>query len=178
MVVAASSSPPPHRQRRAILGALLALAGGTALAAPAGRQTPSGLPVPRYVSTKFSTVNVRGGPGDDHRMLWIYHVRGLPLQVVAETDEWRRVCDPEGGLGWVHKRVLAETRTVMRTQGRDLLLRARPTETARAPAVLAARSIATLGKCERGWCRITADRTSGWVRSSEVWGVDPAPRCR
>lgn len=157
-------------------GAFGAAASG-ALAAPPGG-TPSGLPVPRYVSTKFREVNARGGPGDDHRMLWIYRVRGLPLQVVAETEEWRRVCDPDGQLAWVHRRLLAETRTVMRASARDLLLRARPTETARAPAVLAGRAIATLGKCERGWCRVSVGKTGGWVRASEVWGVDPARQCR
>ena len=165
----------------AVLAAVCAATAAPAAAAPrpaAARGTPSGLPVPRYVSTKFGAVNVRGGPGDDHRMLWTYRVRGLPLQVVAETEEWRRVCDPEGGLGWVHKRTVSEARTVMRTGGRDLLMRTRPTESARAGAVLAARSIATLQRCEKGWCRITADKTSGWVRASEVWGVDPAPRCR
>ena len=134
--------------------------------------------MPRYVSAKFREVNARGGPGDDHRMLWTYHARGLPLQVVAETDEWRRVCDPEGALAWVHRRTVAETRTVMRTAARDLPMRARPADSARTVALLASRSLAGLGRCDRGWCRITADKTSGWVRAAEVWGVDPAPQCR
>ena len=63
------------------------------------------MPVPRYVSLKFDKVNARAGPGDDHKLLFVYRVRGLPLQVIAETSEWRRVCDPEGTLAWVHKRV-------------------------------------------------------------------------
>lgn len=148
-----------------------------ASAAPPGG-TPSGLPVPRYVSTKFREVNARGGPGDDHRTLWTYRVRGLPLQVVAETSEWRRVCDPEGGVAWVKRNQVSDMRTVMRTGGRDLLLRARPTETARAPAVLTARAIAELGKCERGWCRVSVGKAGGWVRASEVWGADLAAQCR
>jgi hypothetical protein len=69
-------------------------------AAEAARKTPSGQPVPRYVSLKFDKVNARAGPADDSRLLWIYHARGLPLQVVAETDEWRRVCDPSGAVAW------------------------------------------------------------------------------
>ncbi len=32
--------------------------------APKPRETPSGLPVPRYVSLKFDAVNARSGPGD------------------------------------------------------------------------------------------------------------------
>ena len=160
---------------------LLAEAGAPSRAgarAPAAAETPSGLPVPRYVSTKFKDVNARGGPGDDHRMLWTYRAKGLPLQVVAETDEWRRVCDTDGQLGWVHRRTVAESRTVMRTAARDLPLRARPVETARVSAVLASRATARLDRCDRGWCRISADKASGWVRAGEVWGTDPAARCR
>ena len=51
------------------------LAGGAA----ADRPTPSGLPVPRYVTLKFDRVNARAGPGDDHRLLWVYQARGLPV---------------------------------------------------------------------------------------------------
>ena len=43
------------------------------------RVTPSGLPVPRYVTLKFDPVNARAGPGDDHRLLWVYHAKGLPV---------------------------------------------------------------------------------------------------
>ena len=69
---------------RAAFAAALTLA-GAALAAD--RPTPSGLPVPRYVSLKFDTVNARAGPGDDHRLLWVYHARGLPVQVVDDLVE-------------------------------------------------------------------------------------------
>ena len=65
--------------------ALSGVAASAARAQDAERQTPSGLPVPRYVSLKYNDANARSGPGDDHRLLWIYHVRGLPVQVVAET---------------------------------------------------------------------------------------------
>ncbi len=147
-------------------------------APPPAADTPSGLPVPRYVSTKFREVNARGGPGDDHRMLWTYHAKGLPLQVVAETDEWRRVCDPDRSLSWVHKRTVAESRTVMRTAARDLPLHKRPSDAAPASAVLASRSVARLDRCDRGWCRISADRVSGWVRAGEVWGTEPEAQCR
>ena len=45
------------------------------------RETPSGLPVPRFVALKHDPANARGGPGDDYRLLWVYHNKGLPLQV-------------------------------------------------------------------------------------------------
>ncbi len=134
--------------------------------------------MPRYVTLKAAPVNARGGPGEDYRALWRYTARGLPLQVVEETADWRRVCDPEGGLGWVRATALEGRRTVMRTADSDLALRSRPAAGARPIAMLAARAAADLVDCRNGWCRISVDHATGWVRAGEVWGVAEAPQCR
>lgn len=142
---------------------------------PSCRPTPSGLPVPRYVALKHDPANARVGPGDDYKLLWVYHARGLPLLVVEETAEWRRVRDPEDGLAWVHKRVLDGERTVMRTQPSDLALLDRPAADGRVQAVLASHAIATLNTCKSGWCRITADHASGWAPQTALWGASDPP---
>jgi len=159
------------------LTAALALATG-AVAAASERQTPSGMPVPRYVSLKFDKVNARAGPGDDYRLLWVYRVRGLPLQVVAETAEWRRVCDPEGSLAWVHKRTTDGRRMTMNTHETSITLLQKPKDGARPAAYLNPRALAALDRCRKGWCRVRADHASGWVRAGELWGATDALQCR
>ena len=144
----------------------------------ARRRTPSGLPVPRYVSLKFDEVNARGGPGDDYRLLWTYRARGLPLQVIAETSDWRRVCDPEGAVAWVHQRTVETRRTVMRTAEQPLAMRRRPAAESPIAAQLAGRAVATLEECREGWCLVDAAGSRGWVPASEVWGTGDAPRCQ
>lgn len=166
------------RKARAACGLVLAclLAGRSADAGE--RPTPSGLPVPRYVSLKFDQVNARAGPGDDHRLLWVYRVRGLPVQVVAETSQWRRVCDPEGGLAWVHKRTTDGRRMVINTTPHFAPLRRRPKPAASIAAYLKPRSMAALVRCDKGWCKVRADGGSGWVLEGEVWGAAAAQQCR
>lgn len=166
------------RARRTLkLTALLILAAGSASAA-SDRPTPSGLPVPRYVALKFDTVNARAGPGDDHRLLWVYHARGLPVQVVAENSEWRRVCDPEHGLAWVHKRTTDGRRTVMRMQPQPVALRRGAKASSPIEAYLKPRAIASLVRCDRkGWCKIRIDGISGWTPAAGLWGVDEKPQC-
>ncbi|WP_309092488.1 SH3 domain-containing protein [Phenylobacterium sp.] len=149
---------------------------GAALAAD--RPTPSGLPVPRYVTLKFGKVNARAGPGDDHRLLWVYRTKGLPVQVVAETAEWRRVCDPEGGLAWVHKRVTDGRRSVMNLQARPQPLSKKPKPGSETVAYLGSRSLASLVRCQKGWCRVKADRATGWVREGALWGTAERAQCR
>jgi SH3-like domain-containing protein len=161
---------------------LLAAAGctnpGVASAPVKPRETPSGLPVPRYVSLKFDPVNARAGPGDDHRLLWVFHAKGLPVQVVAETDEWRRICDPDGGLSWVHKRTTDGRRALMRTRPGPAAIRAGPRDSAPVLAYLAPRALAEYQRCDKDWCRLRVGRVSGWTRVSDLWGAADAPQCR
>jgi len=147
-------------------------------AAPAERQTPSGYPVPRYVTLKFPKVNARAGPGEEHRLKFIYRTRGLPLQVVAETSDWRRVCDPEGQITWVHKRVTDGRRNVINMTGRPVALYRSPKPGAELSAYLNVRALAGLVRCEKGWCKIKADGAAGWVREGALWGTSDALQCR
>jgi SH3-like domain-containing protein len=152
-----------------------------ALAAPAAaaeRTTPSGLPVPRYVSLKFAEVNARAGPGDDHRLLWTYHVKGLPVQVVAETDQWRRICDPQLGLAWVHGRTVDGRRNVLQVEANALPLRAAPRPDGKIKAFMASRSIGSLDKCKDGWCRISVAGIDGWAPAGALWGTADAAQCK
>lgn len=160
-----------------ILGGAVLCAGVAPAVAAAERQTPSGLPVPRYISLKFAKVNARAGPGDDHRLLFVYKVKGLPVQVVAETAEWRRVCDPEGSLVWVHKRTTDGRRTVMNTSHARVPLLRRPRPDARVAAFLNPRALAALDRCQKGWCKVHVDGVTGWAKEGQLWGTSPAVQC-
>jgi SH3-like domain-containing protein len=167
--------------KSATLGLLAA--GGLATASHAAAQaserpTPSGMPVPRFVSLKFDKVNARAGPGDDHRLLWVYRVRGLPLQVIAETSEWRRVCDPQGQTAWIHKRTTDGRRTAINVRAGPVELARKPKATAKPAAYLNARAVATLDRCDKGWCKVHLEGASGWVREGALWGTSDAPQCR
>jgi len=161
------------------LMALLLLAPAALAAEQSVRLGPSGLSVPRYVSLKFDTVNARSAPGDDSPLKWVYHTKGLPVQVVAETPEWRRICDPERGLAWVHRRTTDGRRMVMRLKPAPLALHAKPDLTSRTVALLAPRALADLDRCNKdGWCKLKAGHASGWIPAAEVWGTAEDPQCK
>lgn len=179
----AGMSHPPLAKACCTAKAALAIAALIAAVCPIGvraqeRQTPSGLPVPRYVTLKFDKVNARSGPGDDYPARWVYQVRGLPVQVVAETAEWRKVCDPEGGSAWVHRRTTDGRRQVIRMEATPVGLKARPDGGAPTVAILQSRAMAPLDRCRDGWCRIKGDGRAGWAPQSAIWGVTPAAQCK
>ena len=80
------------------------LAATLALSGPAVARDDA-LPLPRFVSLKSSEVNLRTGPGTRYPIEWVYQRRALPVEITAEFDNWRRVRDSEGVVGWIQRRI-------------------------------------------------------------------------
>lgn len=71
----------------------------------------TGLPLPRYAALRADKVYMRRGPGDRYPIDWVYHRRGLPVEIEREFDVWRLVEDSDGQKGWVHQATLYGSRT-------------------------------------------------------------------
>ena len=136
--------------------------------------TTSGLPVPRYVSLKSDHVNVRAGPTKDQDVSWIYTRAGLPVEITAEFENWRRVRDSEGAEGWVYHSLLSGRRTAVVTmKKKDELaaLRDRPDADSAVAARLQAGVVAQVKSCTGNWCRIAGNGFDGWIEQQRLWGV-------
>ena len=83
-----------------------------------------------------------------------------------------------GGAVWVASAMLDGRRTVMAPAKGPVTLRQSPADTAPPSAYLRPRAVALLGDCKGDWCRVSAEDASGWVKSSEVWGLAPQAQCR
>jgi SH3-like domain-containing protein len=164
------------------LGALGACEGhgGEGADCPPGPKpkTPSGFCIPRYVSLRRGEVYGRQGPGLDYPVVTTYRARGLPVQVIDETSDWRRICDPDGGTAWVSRLMVEGRRTVMAVGQGPVALRAQPADTAPVTAYLRPRALAVLGKADGDWRQVTVEGASGWVKTSEVWGLAAPAQCR
>ncbi len=143
----------------------------SAAAAQDGRLGASGLPLPRFVSLKSGEVNLRTGPGKRYPIDWIYRRRGLPVEIIDEFEDWRRVRDHDGTVGWVHRFMLVSRRTVLVT-GQTRTLRRRPEPAATGLAYLEAGVIADLKDCHKAWCLIEAQGFDGWLHRTEIFGTN------
>jgi SH3-like domain-containing protein len=150
----------------------------TATVAKAEAQTmgPSGLPLPRFVSLKAGKVNVRRGPSSDHQVSWIFQRKGLPVEIVAESENWRRVRDSEGAEGWVLQNMLSGKRTALVAPWRKLdAIPMYGAEKAQGGVVakLEAGVVASVENCTGDWCAVDAEGYQGWIEQSMLWGVYP-----
>ncbi|WP_292063784.1 SH3 domain-containing protein [Brevundimonas sp. UBA7664] len=174
-----SSKARSRLQRLAVIAAVFGagVLGGAGQVMPDGRPTPSGQPVPRWLSLKSDEVRARSGPGLDYRILWEYRVSGLPVQVVAETTEWRKICDPEGGVAWVHRSVVSSRRSAFNASDAEIPIRSGPSASAALRARLTPHSVVAMEDCEDGWCEVRVRRMRGFVRQSEVFGGQDRALC-
>ncbi len=134
----------------------------------------SGLPVPRYVSLKSDHVNVRAGPTKDNDVAWVYTRSGLPVEITAEFENWRRVRDSEGAEGWVYHSLLSGRRTaVVTTKTKDELapLYDRADSASAVAARLQNGVVAQVKRCANGWCRVMGTGFDGWIEQQRLWGV-------
>src|SRR3984957_20948866 len=66
----------------------------------------SGLPIPRFASLRSDEVNVRTGPGTRYPGDWVFKRKAMPVEIVAEYENWRKIRDWLGTSGWVHLRAV------------------------------------------------------------------------
>jgi SH3-like domain-containing protein len=164
--------------RAAAVLTLLGVATANASAGNEASGSASGLPIPRFVSLKSDKVNVRGGPTKDHEVTWMYTRSGLPVEVTAEFETWRRIRDWEGSEGWVYHSLLSGRRTAVVTpkaKGKDDLipLHDKPDAHSAITAKLQAGVMGTVKRCSNGWCRLIGDGYDGWLQQERLWGVYP-----
>jgi len=137
---------------------------------------PSGLPVPRFVSLKAEKINVRRGPSSDHPVAWVFQRKGLPVEIVAEFENWRRIRDSEGEEGWILQSMLAGKRTAVVAPWRGQQMTPLHSAANRASSVqaqLAAGAMGDVANCDGKWCKISAGGYDGYVQQDMLWGVYP-----
>ncbi|GJD66922.1 SH3 domain-containing protein [Methylobacterium frigidaeris] len=178
----------------ALLLAALATPAAAAPPAPAANPAPgeigvtigpaTKLPLPRYVSLKTDRVNLREGPSKDHRTLWVFQRAGLPVEIIAEFETWRRIRDSEGTEGWVLHSLLSGRRTaVVLNRGTDkgapVPLYDRADPSSGVVAQLQAGVIGSVKSCDKTWCRLVValpqkrGDVDGYMRQDRLWGVYP-----
>jgi len=137
---------------------------------------PSGLPLPRFVSLKADKINVRRGPSSEHQVAWVFQRKGLPVEITAEFENWRRIRDSDGDEGWVYQSMLSGKRMALVAPWRKqeaVPMYASPTNAAGLVAMVKAGVVATIEDCTGDWCSLSASGYQGWISQAMLWGAYP-----
>jgi SH3-like domain-containing protein len=139
----------------------------------------TGLVLPRYASLKTDRVNLREGPSKEHATTWVFQRAGLPVEITAEFETWRKVRDSEGSEGWVLHSLLSGRRTALVAPGKkdeNFKIFARASAGADLAATLQSGVIGNVRNCDGAWCLIDGDGFKGYIQQSNLWGVYPGEK--
>jgi SH3-like domain-containing protein len=175
-------TPAPTPFWQSFFTALIALATVAIASAPAQSEDEaagavSGLPVPRFVSLKADKVNLRAGPTRDNDVTWVFTRAGLPVEITAESENWRKIRDSEGTEGWVYHSLLSSRRTVLvapwSKKDESFALHDSGDQKARVSAQLQPGVLGSVKSCDKKWCRIFGEGFDGYIEQERLWGVYP-----
>ena len=131
----------------------------------------SGLPLPRFVSLSSDKVRARSGPGLRYPIEWEYRRDGLPVEVIKEFENWRKVVDIDGQGGWIHVSLLSGDRTALINAPSNVVLREAPLAQSPGVAAMQPALVVDLERCLEQWCRVRRADFSGWIERNFLWGV-------
>jgi SH3-like domain-containing protein len=126
-----------------------------------------------FASTRSNETNVRAGPGQNYPIKFTFKLRGLPVRVISEYDNWNEIEDFEGQNGWVTQSLLTKKRTLMvRTSKSFVNMQSKDNEKSRLIYHLENNVIGDYLKCVEDWCGIKVEGKKGWVKKVDLFGYD------
>ncbi|MDN5249229.1 MAG: SH3 domain-containing protein [Alphaproteobacteria bacterium] len=134
------------------------------------------LPLPRFTSVRSARMNSRIGPGFDYAIAWNYSRKNLPVEIIEEYGQWRRIKDIDGDISWVYQALLGGPRTaivrpVSSEIGLFVPLYASKAKTSYIISKIQKGAVATLKSCDTKWCYVNFPQVSGYVEQACLWGV-------
>jgi SH3-like domain-containing protein len=102
---------------------------------------------------------------------------GLPVEIIQEFDNWRKIRDSEGAEGWVFHSLLSGERTVLvapwEAGAQQHSAYQKASGSAAVVAYLQPRVVANVEQCTGAWCLVSGDTFQGWLEQDKLWGVYP-----
>jgi SH3-like domain-containing protein len=150
---------------------VLLVSGMWAAEAAEGAEAADAVKAPYFVSLKDETTNMREGPSRNNRIKWVYHRKGLPVEVVASYDVWRRVRDMDGEIGWIHMALLSRERSAVVTGQSQAPVYDSANAQSEVVAEAKPGAIGRLERCGPVFCEVKFDGAKGWLERTRLWGM-------
>ena len=122
-----------------------------------------------FLTLKNNIVNLRQGPSFDYPIKIFYKKKYLPILVLDTSDNWRKIKDHENNTGWIHRSQLSSKKAAI-ILNEKIIMFEKSTIFSKPLAALEKGRLCIILKCKDAWCKVKADRYSGWVKKIDLWG--------
>lgn len=126
---------------------------------------------PLFASLRSDKAYLREGPTYAHKVLWLYRRKGYPVEVVQSYENWRRVRDADGTVGWMNAAMLSPQRTVLVIGTARAEIHADSLPSSKVVAFAEPGVVAKLKACKPRLCEVASGGIDGWIEKKNIWGV-------
>ncbi len=128
----------------------------------------TGVCLAERMAVSVPTANIRLGPGEKYDIIWKVE-KYYPIDVIKVAGKWCRFRDFEGDEGWIFKKLLNKTNTVI-TYKKKCNVRSGPGTQFKIAFTVAKGIPFKVLKRKDEWLQIKhADGDQGWIFKSLVW---------
>ena len=122
----------------------------------------------RFLMLKNDKVNVRYGPGFKYPIKFIYKKRFLPVKVIDNKENFRRIIDHKNNSGWIHVSQLKKVNSLIVSE--DTILFSKASKFSKPLAKLEKGKLLIVKKCQENWCKVSDENYLGWINTNNPWG--------
>ena len=122
-----------------------------------------------FLTLRNNTTNLRQGPSFDYPVKIFYKKKHLPVLVLDNSDNFRKIRDHENNTGWIHVSQLSKKKAALANE--DLVTIFKNSTVFSTPLVVLEKGrLCLISKCKDEWCKVRTDKYLGWVKKQSLWG--------
>jgi SH3-like domain-containing protein len=122
-----------------------------------------------YLTLRNEKVNLRQGPSFEYPIKIFYKKKFLPVLIIDEYGNFRKIKDHENNSGWIHISQLSKKKAAL-VKVNNLIVFSNPTLYSKPLVILNEGRLCLIVKCQSGWCKIKVDKYIGWVKKTSLRG--------
>jgi len=122
----------------------------------------------KYLSLKNNIVNVRYGPGFNYPIKYVYKKKYLPVKVIDQKENFRKIIDLKKNSGWIHISQLTKQNSLIILENKILFKK--PSIFSKPIIKLKEGRLLIITKCKYNWCKVKTEKYIGWLNAKNVWG--------
>ncbi|MDR2724416.1 MAG: SH3 domain-containing protein [Holosporaceae bacterium] len=124
-----------------------------------------------FVSLKSPQTNVRVGPGKEYPVSWVFMKSNLPVILLAEFNQWRKIKFLDGTEGWVHQNMISRKNTAIIVTSPYAVLY-RYESNSQPMAKIEKNVIVKVLKKGNDWIKVEFNGIKGWIKKQDLWGIN------
>ena len=123
-----------------------------------------------FLTLRYDTVNLRQGPSRDYPIKIFYKKKFLPVLILDQSDNFRKIKDHENNTGWIHISQLSKKKSAIVIDDNIMMFK-KPTIYSKPLVILKKGRLSKIIKCKDEWCKAKVSSYKGWLKKESLWGL-------